>query len=60
MSRVGGRARWRVSKDLKTVHVSSETWRRLVELKLELKLHSMDEVVRWLLERVCARGGGDG
>jgi predicted CopG family antitoxin len=47
-------------KELKTIHVSEEVWRRLVELKLNLKMRSIDEVVRWLLERVYARGGGDG
>jgi predicted CopG family antitoxin len=48
-------------KELKTIHVSEEVWRRLVELKLELKLRSMDEVVRWLLARAhaCERGGGE-
>jgi predicted CopG family antitoxin len=45
-------------KELKTVHVSDEVWRRLVELKLELKLRSMDEVVRWLLTRSERRKGG--
>ena len=40
-----------MSKQLKTIHVSEETWRKLVELKLEQKLRSMDDVIRWLLER---------
>jgi predicted CopG family antitoxin len=39
-------------KELKTIHVSEETWRKLMELKLNLKMRSMDEVLRWLLERV--------
>jgi predicted CopG family antitoxin len=39
-------------RGLKTVHVSEETWRKLVELKLELKLRSLDDVIRWLL--ACA------
>jgi predicted CopG family antitoxin len=47
-----------MSKELKTVHVSEETWRRLVELKLELKLRSIDEVVRWLLAHSERRKGG--
>ena len=38
-------------KELKTVHVSSETWRKLVELKLNLKLRSLDDVIRLLLKR---------
>jgi predicted CopG family antitoxin len=47
-----------MSKQLKTIHVTEETWRRLVELKLKLKLRSMDEVVRWLLTRSERRKGG--
>jgi predicted CopG family antitoxin len=42
-------------KELKTVHVSSETWRKLVELKLNLKLRSLDDVIRFLLERANLR-----
>jgi hypothetical protein len=44
-----------MSKELKTIHVSEETWRRLVELKLELKQRSLDDVVRYLLERANLR-----
>jgi predicted CopG family antitoxin len=40
-----------VSKELKTIHVSEETWRKLMELKLELKLRALDDVIRYLLER---------
>jgi predicted CopG family antitoxin len=47
-----------MSERLKTVHVSEETWRRLVELKLELKLRSIDEVVKWLLAHFERRKGG--
>jgi predicted CopG family antitoxin len=47
-----------MSKNLKTVHVSEETWRKLVELKLKLKLRSMDEVVRWLLAHFERKKGG--
>ena len=42
-------------KELKTIHVSEEIWRRLVELKLELKLRSLDDVIRFLLQRVGLR-----
>jgi predicted CopG family antitoxin len=38
-------------KELKTVHVSKETWRKLVELKHYFEFRSIDEVIRWLLER---------
>jgi hypothetical protein len=44
-----------MSKELKTVHVSEETWRRLVGLKLNLKMRSMDDVIRFLLERANLR-----
>jgi predicted CopG family antitoxin len=47
-----------VSKELKTIHVSEEVWRRLVELKLELKLRSIDEVVKWLLAHFERKKGG--
>ena len=49
-----------MSKQLKTIHVSEETWRRLVELKLNLKLRSLDDVIRYLLERAgySKEGGG--
>jgi len=40
---------------LKTVHVSEETWRRLMELKLELGPRSLDDVVRYLLERATLK-----
>ena len=40
---------------MKTVHVSEETWRRLMELKLGLRLRSLDDVVRYLLERATLR-----
>jgi hypothetical protein len=43
------------SKGLKTVHVSEETWRRLMELKLELRLRSLDDVISFLLERADLR-----
>jgi predicted CopG family antitoxin len=42
-------------KELKTIHVSEEVWRRLVELKLELRLRSLDDVVRYLLERATLK-----
>jgi len=46
-------------KELKTIHVSEEIWRRLVELKLELKLRSMDDVIRFLLQKAeCRKEGG--
>jgi hypothetical protein len=35
--------------------VSKETWRKLMELKLNLKLRSMDNVIRWLLARARAK-----
>jgi len=38
-----------MSKQLKTIHVTEETWRKLMELKLELKLRSLDDVICWLL-----------
>jgi hypothetical protein len=44
-----------VSKELKTIHVSEETWRMLVELKLELKLRSMDDVISFLLQRATLK-----
>ena len=43
------------NKGLKTVHVSEETWRRLMELKLELRLRSLDDVISFLLERADLR-----
>jgi predicted CopG family antitoxin len=49
-----------VSKELKTVHVSEETWRRLVELKLNLKMRTMDDVIRFLLQKVGRRKEGGG
>ena len=30
---------------MKTIHVSGGTWRRLVELKLELKLRPLGDVI---------------
>jgi predicted CopG family antitoxin len=44
-----------MSKELKTIHVSEEVWRRLVELKLNLKMRSVDDVIRFLLERASLR-----
>jgi hypothetical protein len=44
-----------VSKELKTVHVSEETWRRLVELKLNLKMRTMDDVISFLLQRATLK-----
>jgi predicted CopG family antitoxin len=36
-------------KELKTIHVSKEVWRRLMDLKRDLELRSLDDVIRWLL-----------
>ena len=48
-----------MKKELKTIHVSEGTWRRLVELKLELKLRSLDDVIRFLLQKAgCRKEGG--
>jgi predicted CopG family antitoxin len=44
-----------MSRELKTIHVSKETWRKLVELKHYFEFRSMDEVIRWLLERADLR-----
>jgi predicted CopG family antitoxin len=41
-------------KELKTIHVSEEVWRKLMELKLNLKQRSLDDVIRWLLARASA------
>ena len=48
-----------MSKELKTIHVTEETWRRLVELKLNLKLRSLDDVIRYLLERASLRSSNE-
>jgi len=48
-----------MSKELKTIHVSEEVWRKLVELKLNLKLRSLDDVIRYLLERASLRSSNE-
>jgi predicted CopG family antitoxin len=46
-------------KELKTVHVSKEVWRRLMDLKRDLELRSLDDVIRFLLQKAgCRKEGG--